>query len=207
MSDFRKVLVLAPHVDDEIFCAGAVRRLREEGASVLIVAGSACLESVPDGISASPAYEFAKSCELLGVESSLLDFPVRRFDEHRQEMLDMFCELNKDFAPDLVFCPSGTDGHQDHAVVHREARRAFRGVTTLGWESPNNQRVTHTDVFWAIDEADLGYKINIWRGYQSQHHRVYFNGDTIRSLATVRGHQCRSLTGFAEAFEAITVVF
>ncbi len=207
MRSFNQVLVLAPHIDDEIHCAGALHRLKSQGAEIHVFAGSLCTESIPDGIKGDPCAEFVASCKLLKADCSTGDWPVRRFNEHRQRILDHFVDLNKTLKPNLVFCPSSDDAHQDHAVVHQEARRAFRGTTLLGWESPNNQRVIHTDVFWTFDEDSLDCKIAIWNGYQTQHHRIYFNDDTIRGLATVRGNQCQSPTGLAESFEAIRVVF
>ena len=42
----QKVLVLAPHIDDEISCAGTISRLLEEGKDIYYAGFSACEESV-----------------------------------------------------------------------------------------------------------------------------------------------------------------
>lgn len=198
------VLVVAPHVDDEVNCAATLSRARREGAHIAIVACSDCAASVKEPHNVHDLIrEHRESCHRLGATiGTTQDWPVRRLDDHKQDILEWLVSLRRRYGPDIVIGPSSTDWHQDHKLVYKQVMRAFRNVPwVLGWESPNNQRTAVTDVFVRLDEADLEAKLDVWRIYKTQHHREHFDAALIRSLAVVRGKQCRSDTGLAEAFE------
>jgi LmbE family N-acetylglucosaminyl deacetylase len=193
ISSNTRVLVVAPHVDDEINCAGLLVRARKEKARVLVVACSACEESVPVGFDPRNIMkEFRSSCGLLGVEGKVWHYEVRHLADKRQDILEKLVDINRSYIPNVVVCPSSTDGHQDHKVIYEECFRAFRNRILLGWESPNNQRESVTNLFVTLSNDDVLEKINAWYGYKTQHHRTYFDDAFIRSLAEVRGKQCRS---------------
>jgi len=209
--DTSKILVLAPHTDDEIHCMGSVIEMLDRGADVHVHAFSSCEDSIPEGLKRGAIKaEFMKAMEALSIPPknfSVGSFPVRRFDERRQSILNVMIGLRGQISPTLVFCPSSTDCHQDHRVVHEEAIRAFRNCSALlGWEAPHNQRVATTNVHLSISQNSLDGKIEHWRNYKSQGFRGYFNEDFLRALAIVRGAQMRNLkTGLAEAFEMLAV--
>jgi LmbE family N-acetylglucosaminyl deacetylase len=199
----KRVLVLAPHCDDEIWCTGTLLRAHGEGAQIRIVACSSCTELFPDDPGVLRR-EFMRSCRALDAEPAVMEWPVRRLDEHRQDILEAFVKIRDDYGPQIVLCPSSTDSHQDHDVVHAEAVRAFRDIELLlGYECPHNQRTATLDAFVAMPQMALEAKVNLWKGYKSQQYREFYDEEFIRSLAVVRGKQCKSVTGFAEAFEVI----
>jgi len=206
-SDLR-VLVVAPHVDDEVLCGATLARIVEEGADVLVVALSPAVESIPDGFPLTQtATEFKESCGVLEARIvSLGCWPVRRFPEHKNAIREYLHTVNSECHPDVVFCPSSSDLHQDHEVVHKACMRIFRNQgMLLGWESPNNERGTFAArIFVTITEANLATKIAVWHCYKTQHHRTSYTPKLIRGLATVRGEQCRCETGLAEAFELMS---
>ena len=76
---------------------------------------------------------------VVGAELRLCDYPVRRFSEHRQAILDTLIGERDRYQPSLVFCPSRDDCHQDHAVCAAEAMYDHLGYRQLGryelWES------------------------------------------------------------------------
>jgi LmbE family N-acetylglucosaminyl deacetylase len=203
-----RLLVLAPHVDDELNCGGTIARVTDAGGRALIVAGSPCHLSVrAEDARLNIVEEFEKSCALFRADHLLLDYPLRRFGDSRQEILDDFIERKKAFDPTLVLCPSSTDVHQDHGVVYAEALRSCRFVPMLlGWESPNNQIESRIDEFVQLWPEHLEAKVAAWRLYQTQHHRDWFNEDMIRELAGVRGKQCRCDTRLAEAFQHLRAI-
>jgi len=192
-----KILVIAPHADDEINCAGLLSKYRHTD-EVSIVAFSSC--GVPELVD-----EFKQSCEIIGAQQVLYDYPVRQLGQYRQKILEELIRLRTNIDPTWVICPSSTDLHQDHQVIYAEVMRAFRNSPlVLGWESPNNQRVAKINYFAKLDASDLARKISAFSCYESQRHRDYFDDDFISALAVVRGKQCRCESGFAEGYEVLS---
>jgi LmbE family N-acetylglucosaminyl deacetylase len=204
----RQILVLAPHVDDELNCGGLLAKATSQGASAFVFACCSAEEAVPEELDSSWIRgEFARSCGMLRAEGEIGAWPVRRLHEHRQDVLDHFIALRSTLDPDLVVCPSSTDVHQDHHVVYREAMRAFRNAPViLGWESPNNQKDARITTHVTLTAGDLAEKIAAFTCYETQHHRTWFDREMIRSMATVRGRQCRCESGLAEGYELLGMV-
>lgn len=201
-----RILVLAPHVDDELNCGGLVARVTAAGGHATVLACSPCYASVPPGFPAEQVLrEFYASCGLLRAYNIVGDWPVRQFPEYRQDILDTFRRVGIDVRPTIVCCPSSTDSHQDHRVVHEEAVRAFRNCSLLiGWESPNNQRVSRVDTFAELEQGHIEDKVCAWKCYETQHHRTHHDEAFVRSLAIVRGRQCRCPSGLAEGYEHLS---
>lgn len=192
---FRRVLALSPHTDDAEFGAGGtIARLVREGAEVCVRAFTNCGE---DGL----ADEFNAAAEALDVARVCKRYPVREFHNHRQELLEGLVSVRQVLGPDLVLCPASTDQHQDHQVIHAEAVRAFRGVTTLGYEMPWNQRRFDALAHVRLEPEDVEKKLAAIRCYKSQAERPYAREEAIRGLLAARGVAagCR----YAEAFEVI----
>lgn len=125
------VLILAPHTDDgELGCGGAIAKYLEEGNNVYYVAFSSCQDSIPEGYPKDILkHELNKAMSCLGVERDhvrILDYPVRRFGEFRQNILDDMIKLNREINPSMVFSTSPRDIHQDHYVIAKEAMRALK---------------------------------------------------------------------------------
>jgi LmbE family N-acetylglucosaminyl deacetylase len=202
----KRVLVLAPHTDDgEIGAGGLLSKLNEAGVHKKYVAFSTCPESVPATFPRDVlTKEVREATRCLGFNESdltILDFPVRRFPQFRQEILEKLIEIKKEFAPDLVLAPTSYDIHQDHGVVHQEAVRAFKTCTLLGYELPWNCIDFRSDLLFELEERHVAEKIHAIQCYQSQSFRVYGDGAPLRRLAEVRGDQIG--VRFAEAFQVI----
>ena len=207
---FKKALVLAPHTDDgEFGCGGLVSRLLREGCEVMYVAFSDCKESVPQGYDLDIlGREMKYATGSLGIKSEnviLLDYKVRYFTDERQRILEDLVKLGKEFQPDLVLAPCTMDVHQDHSTITREAIRAFKNNTILGYELPWHNLQLPTDGIIVVEEKDIENKINAISKYESQTGRAYSSPEYIRSLAITRGTRIREQ--YAEAFEVIRMVF
>lgn len=202
----QRILVLAPHTDDgEFGCGGTISRYIDQGAQVTYVAFSSCEESLPPGYEHDTLIkEVRAATKALGINPAdliLLNFPVRRFPEFRQAILEEMVKLNHQIAPDLVILPSTNDTHQDHNVIAAEGFRAFKKSTMLGFEVPWNNLTFHTSCFVRLEQKHLDTKIKALSFYESQHFRSYASADFITSLAKVRGTQIG--VQFAEVFETI----
>ena len=202
----RKILILAPHTDDgELGCGATIAKYIESGDEVYYVAFSICSRSLPEGWAPDTlAKEVKSATKVLGFKPEnliLFDYDVRRFYEHRQDILEEMIKLKERICPDVVYVPSPTDIHQDHQVISQEGLRAFKNTSLLGYEMPWNNVSFMTRAFSVVNEFHIQKKIDALEKYETQRHRTYLNPDFIRSLATTRGVQIG--VKYAEAFEVI----
>ncbi len=138
----RRVLVIAPHMDDEtIGCGGAICAHVGAGASVQVVFvtdGSLGFDAArrrrdsATRLSEVRRDEAAQACELLGVSGlHFLDLPDGR-SEVGAEAVRELSRIIRDCAPDIVYLPFITDSHHDHhtsnalmfAVLRSDSARA-----------------------------------------------------------------------------------
>jgi LmbE family N-acetylglucosaminyl deacetylase len=206
LSNFRTILVLAPHTDDgEFGCGGTIARYVRHGARVIYAAFSAAEQSVlphlPRDILRSEVRLATASLGIRDEDCLVFDFEVRRFPELRQQILDQMLLLNQQHSPDMVLLPCLNDTHQDHQTVAQEGFRAFKRITMLGYEIPWNNLDFRTSCFVHLSEEDVQKKITALSHYQSQKHRPYANEEFIKSLANTRGVQIGRQ--YAEAFEVV----
>ena len=195
------ILVLAPHTDDaEIGCGGTLARYLEEGHRVSCVVFSVVNPSIePDWILRK---EFIESMRTMGIEDTFIhDFPMRRLDSVRQDILDELYRIRDKGEIDMVFLPSSHDLHQDHRVVSRSGIRAFKDVTTLGYELPWNNLTFDTQSFIILKDRHIDKKIEALSAYKSQREKRYMHADFIKGLAIARGGQIGAYR--AEAFEVV----
>lgn len=209
MAKKKTILVLSPHTDDgELGCGATINRFIEEGCEVLNAVFSICKDSLPEGkASDTLLVEAKKASSVLGLKPKnllLQDYPVRRFTEHRQAILDDMIRIRDKYDPSIIFVPSTSDIHQDHKVIVEEALRAFKNCTIYGYEMPWNNYSFSGNSFFSITKDNLDKKIASIKTYSSQRHRIYMQADFIRSLAIVRGVQ--SGNAFAECFESIRLI-
>ncbi|WP_413654407.1 PIG-L deacetylase family protein [Nocardioides sp. Bht2] len=204
------MLAIGAHTDDvELSCGATLSRMKRQGARVFVAALSRAEASLPPGVPVDELErEFRSAMALLGADDLHVGgFPVRNLAEHRQAVLDELITLRRRFEPDLVLTMNSADTHQDHAVVHQESLRAFRGVTMLGYELPWNQRTSANDIFVEVSPQDLERKVEMVAEYntQAQLRRNYAAPEAVRAAAVFRGVQGR--LPLAEMFECISVVW
>jgi LmbE family N-acetylglucosaminyl deacetylase len=203
---YKNILVLAPHTDDgELGVGGTISRFIREGAKVTYVAFSTAEESVPEGYPKDVLKVEVRNATLkLGIKEEnliIFNYPVRKLNFYRQEVLEQLITLRKENDFDLLFIPSANDIHQDHSTVTTEAIRAFKTITILGYELIWNNLSFNTTCFIELEERDILNKANALKEYKSQNKRDYMSEEFIFSLASVRGVQVGKK--YAEVFEVI----
>jgi len=206
IGNFENILVLAPHTDDgELGAGGTIAKFIESGSKVTYVAFSTAAESLPKGFPSDTLNkEVSKATRALGIFSNNLivfDYPVRRFNYYRQEILEDLVKLRNSNEFDLILTPSLKDIHQDHATIAEESLRAFKNITILGYELIWNNLSLDTKCFVELEERHLQKKFMALKCYESQGHRRYLSKNFTLSLATTRGVQAGST--YAECFEVI----
>ena len=204
MAMIEKVLILAPHTDDgELACGATISRMLRHGVEIYYVAFSSCEDSLPQGFARGALVkELYRATSSLGIKREnvrVLDFRVRYFGDHRQDILESMVALAREIDPDVVFSPSIHDIHQDHVPVATECLRAFKKKTILQYEVPWNNYTFDNQMFVVVDETDVENKIKAVACYDSQSGRNYTSPEFIRSVLLTHGVQIGAK--YAEVFE------
>lgn len=127
-----KILIIAPHPDDEILgCGGLISKYAREGRVVyvlVITRGTPKLYS--DDRIVNVRREALDAHKLLGVkETVFLDFHAPELDQTSQAEISMeISKVIKRFAIDTLFIPHRGDIHSDHRIVYNAALVAGRPV-------------------------------------------------------------------------------
>ncbi|MBL8089050.1 MAG: PIG-L family deacetylase [Anaerolineales bacterium] len=200
----KKVLFLGAHPDDiEIGCGALIHHIAQK-TEILCVTLSDNQKN-PDLQKVKG--EHLQSMNVLGVpEEKILfgPFSTRTFPNARQEILEYFLKLRKDFKPDLIFTHSKQDVHQDHNTMTDEALRAFRGITVLGFDVVRSSYGFFPHFLVEVSEEDVNKKIEALSKYETYKDRYYFNSELTRSIM-VR-HGALAEVKFAEGFDILRIV-
>ena len=200
----KKVCFIGAHPDDiELGC----------GALIARIAGKTDIRCVTFSDNRkNPALthlipEHYESMRILGVPEervTLLDFETRRFQEHRQDILEAMIGILKQDDPDIVFVHSKSDVHQDHQVLTQEALRAFRGRTVLGFDVIRSSYGFFPEFLVGVDEADVEKKLAALAAYKTYEGKYYFSPDVTRATLIRNGAICEK--PYAEGFDILRIV-
>ena len=204
------ILVLAPHTDDaELGCGATISKLLDLDANIFVATFSSAEASLPKNAPKDLLKkEFFHAMNTLGIAEErtfLFNYPVRKFPEHRQEILEQLIVLRRDINPGVIFLPSSYDVHQDHTVIHEEGVRAFKSRSIFAYELPWNQLSFSSQLFVTLSEQQLKHKWETLSQYKSQVElkRPYFCEEFIVGQARTRGVQIQE--HYAEAFEILRI--
>lgn len=121
-----KILVFSAHMDDETFgLAGTLLKYIDNGHDVHVVA--LCKGRGQDENYKQRIFDFSKTMELLGCSKSYYGYKdTVLYQEDAGVVADIIINNIISFDPDIVFCPSINDIHQDHEFLSRAMRIAVR---------------------------------------------------------------------------------
>ncbi|MTV24225.1 PIG-L family deacetylase [Nitriliruptoraceae bacterium ZYF776] len=202
---FRRVLVVAPHPDDEtIGCGGTLARLADGGAHVEVVVatdGEATIGSPhpPAETARRRRGEAVAACRILGTgDPRFLGLPDGRVADHLDELARGLATVLADVDAEVVFVPWALERHPDHrAVIAALARVSPHPAELWGYEAHTPLHPTH---LVDLAPADVDRKRSALA--------VHATADLAFSLeATLALNRWRSLgtaagDGHAEAFHA-----
>lgn len=128
-----RVLVLAPHADDEsLGCGGLLAQLARQGGSVrvLYLTDSAGFPEASSDRAATRRHEAEEALACLGVAEPprFLDFPDGRLVEHLESLARCLERELLEFGPDLVFCPAPSERSADHRAAFQALHRALHRI-------------------------------------------------------------------------------
>jgi LmbE family N-acetylglucosaminyl deacetylase len=198
-----RVLYLGAHSDDiEIGCGGAVLELARARPDTTVrwVVFSA------GGVRAAEARRSAKA--FLGKSAAaaveLHEFRDGYFPMEFGRIKETFETIARSFRPDVVFTHRRDDRHQDHRVVSDLTWNTFRRQLILEYEIPKwDGDLGIPNAFVPLSAAVARKKVRLlMEAFASQRGKDWFDEETFRGLARLRGLECRAPSGFAEAFHA-----
>ena len=119
-----------------------------------------------------------------------------------------FEELKDQVTPDLVLTHYRDDRHQDHRLISDLTWNTFRDHLVLEYEVPKfDGDLGQPNWFVPVDDERRAFKVEtLLRRFASQGSKAWFTADTFNALMRIRGVECRSRTGYAEAFHARKIV-
>lgn len=200
----KRVLFLGAHPDDiEIGCGALIHNIVNK-TEILCVTLSDNQKN-PD--LKKVKNEHLESMKVLGVPEEKVvfgPFETRVFPDSRQDILEHFLKLRKEFKPDLIFTHSKQDVHQDHNTMTDEALRAFRGITVLGFDVVRSSYGFFPNFLVEVTEENVNKKIEALAQYATYQDRYYFNAELTRSIM-VR-HGALAERPFAEGFDILRIV-
>jgi LmbE family N-acetylglucosaminyl deacetylase len=196
-----RVLCLGAHSDDiEIGCGGTVLQLtvRHPACEFHWVVFSAA--GVRQAEAQLAATLFVGPHNLKG--PLLKSFPDGFMPFVGAEVKSVFEALKQEVSPDLIFTHAKKDAHQDHRLISELTWNTFRNHLILEYEIPKyDGDLGQPNVFVPLDAQDSQKKIAyIMDAFQSQQTKPWFQPDTFLSILRLRGMECNSPSGHAEAF-------
>ena len=219
--DFKKTLVIAPHLDDEtIALGGTIRKLSKTKSQInVIIVGGHLPPFYKKEDYQITKNESKKALKILGVKKVYyLDIPALEF--HRKYYNTLNSKINalmNDFNPTTVFIPF-PDRHIDHRTVfdcamvntrpnkknHPKFVLSYETLSETHWNAPYIEANFTPDFFVNIDET-IKDKVKALNCYQSQIKDNQSRSiQAVQALARFRGSQngCK----YAEGFKLIRAI-
>ncbi len=198
-----RLLGIGAHSDDlEIGCGGTARSLvrSHPDSSVLwwVVSGEPAREA-----------EARHAAEALLGKFCRLDFQASGFRDgflpwEGARVKEAFESLKQKFDPDLILTHCRSDLHQDHRLVGELTWNTWRDHLILEYEIPKyDGDLGRPNCYVPLEREDVEAKLAVLRsGFRSQQEKPWFREETFQAMLRIRGVECRSPSGFAEAFIA-----
>lgn len=220
-SNFKKTLVIAPHLDDEtIAVGGTIKKLSKAKMQVhVIIVGGHLPPLYTKKNYLITKNESEKALKILGVKKVYyLDLPALEFHkDYYQTMNSNINSIMNKFNPTTVFIPF-PDRHIDHRTVfdcamvnsrpnkvkHPKYVLSYETLSETHWNAPYIEANLMPDFFVNIDET-IKDKIKALKCYQSQiKNNLSRSVKAVESLAAFRGSQngCK----YAEGFKLIRAI-
>jgi len=200
--DRLKVLCLGAHCDDiEIGAGATLLSLMERGVALevdwCVLSGGTARETE----ARRSALDFLAGA---AVQIEQQSFPDGFFPQHGAAIKEWFEALKPRCDPDVILTHRRDDAHQDHRQVCELTWNTFRDHLILEYEIPKwDGDLGRPNAYVAVPETALLRKINLLMAhFASQRSKHWFDEETFRGLARLRGMECRSPSRYAEAFVA-----
>lgn len=154
----RKILVVAPHADDEVLgCGATMAKAWSNRDEVYVLICTNASVGAPELFSADIINQIRSEAleahSVLGVrETAFLEFPAPALDQYpRYKMSNEISAVIKKIGADTVYIPHRGDCHKDHAIIHECALVACRPLA--------KSTVKHVYAYETLSETEWGEPI------------------------------------------------
>jgi LmbE family N-acetylglucosaminyl deacetylase len=203
-----KVLFLGAHSDDiEIGCGGTIIRLACENTDIEVTWVVFSAIGAREAEAIESAQEFLRDVQHKQIV--VYAFKDGYFPYHGPDIKNIFEQLKQDLLPDLIFTHYRHDLHQDHRVICDLTWNTWRDHFILEYEIPKyDGDLGAPNFFVNLDKDHCERKIDaLIRFFQTQGNKHWFTPETFHAILRIRGVECKSAGGYAEAFYARKISF
>jgi LmbE family N-acetylglucosaminyl deacetylase len=195
------VLCIGAHSDDiEIGLGGTILGLIAAGVRLHVhwCVGSAKADRASEAEASASAFlegAAGRRIELAGFDDSY--FPAQS-----RSIKEWLSGIRSQVTPDIVFTHARDDAHQDHREIRQLTWNLFRDHLILEYEIPKwDGDLTQPNVYCALSDKIMAKKIDLLEAhFGTQRSKDWFDAETFRGLARLRGMECRAPDRYAEAF-------
>lgn len=216
-----KILVLAPHPDDDILgCGGTIAKHISNGDDVFIAV-------MTNGHVGAPELYSEKEVKAIRAETTIaheklkvkntfwFDFPAPQLEQHPQYLIaGALSKLLNELNPNILYIPHKGDLHMDHGAIYNAAlvaarpfpdqsvKRilAYETLSETEWGHPSPDSVFIPNVFNTLELEHFSAKIDALQCFESQI-KAFPNTRSLKAiehLASLRGSTVGQ--NYAEAF-------
>jgi LmbE family N-acetylglucosaminyl deacetylase len=198
-SPFR-ILCLGSHSDDiEIGCGGTILRLLSQNPNceVTWVVFSSTKEREQEARSSAEMF-LGRAAEKHVIVNDCRD----GFFPYDGASVKQSMEGLKSTNPQLILTHNRRDSHQDHRVIAELTWNTFRDHFILEYEIPKyDGDMGQPSVFVPLEEDIYQRKVrHLMDAFATQRNKRWFQPETFLALMRLRGMECNSPSGYAEAF-------
>lgn len=194
----KKVLIFAPHPDDETFgCGGTIAKKISEGYEIFIIVMTdgryAYLkvlgvesDPTPEELREIRMQEVKRALKILGVPENniiFLDFIDGTLNVNEENVENRIVEILKELKPHEIYLPSKRDGHPDHRAASKIIKHAIKKVklSTICYE----YSITHRF-------ARIGLYIDYFLDFIFRSEKVYVDVSEFLNLKKLAINEFRS---------------
>ena len=153
-----KILVIAPHADDEVLgCGATMAKACAKGDEVFVLICTNASVGAPELFSAELIKQIRSEAvtahRLIGIkETFFFDLPAPALDQYpRYKMSNEISAVIRNIGADTVYIPHRGDCHKDHTIIHECAMVACRPLS--------NCSVKHVYAYETLSETEWGEPI------------------------------------------------
>lgn len=202
-----RVLCLGAHSDDiEIGCAGTILRWLKEFKSVdvtWVVLSANDERAVEARLSARALLRRAAKVRII-----LGDFQDALMPADFRRVKSFLNDVRRQCNVDVVLTHCLDDSHQDHRLIAEIAWQCWRNHLILEYEIPKYEGDMGRQNFYVpLSKAIAMRKVRHLLGYfGSQRAKDWFDAEVFIGLMRLRGIECHSYSGYAEAFSCRKII-